>query len=72
MWALRPEALESDTLAEVLTRLADRWSRASGITAEVTLTGDARRLAPEVEVTLLRATQEALAAFPTPKGCRRC
>ncbi len=39
----------------------NRWSATSGVTAEVETTGEARALHPEVEVTLLRVAQEALA-----------
>jgi signal transduction histidine kinase len=38
-----------------------RWSATSGVPGEVETTGDARVLHPEVEVTLLRVAQEALA-----------
>ena len=60
--ALRPVALENNTkLPEALAEVADRWSADSGVPATVTTTGTARGLHPEVEVTLLRAAQEALA-----------
>lgn len=61
VWALRPEALERASLAEALARLAERWSEESGIAASSLTTGTSRPLHPEVEVTLLRAAQEALA-----------
>ena len=38
-----------------------RWSVTSGVAGEVETTGEARALHPEVEVTLLRVAQEALA-----------
>ena len=38
-----------------------RWSVTSGVAGEVETTGQARALHPEVEVTLLRVAQEALA-----------
>jgi signal transduction histidine kinase len=38
-----------------------RWSATSGVAGEVETTGAARALHPEVEVTLLRVAQEALA-----------
>ena len=38
-----------------------RWTATSGVTAEVAATGEPRPLHPEVEVTLLRVAQEALA-----------
>ena len=59
--ALRPQALEGARLPDALTAETARWSATTGIKAEVTTTGDARPLHPEVEVTLLRVAQEALA-----------
>jgi signal transduction histidine kinase len=59
--ALRPQALENSRLPEALADEVARWSATSGVTAEVETTGQARALHPEVEVTLLRVAQEALA-----------
>jgi signal transduction histidine kinase len=59
--ALQPRALEGARLPEALAAEAARWSAASGVAADVTTTGRARPLHPEVEVTLLRVAQEALA-----------
>src|SRR5580693_4131841 len=59
--ALRPKALEDSRLPEALAEEAARWSATSGVTPEVRTTGDAHVLHPEVEVTLLRVAQEALA-----------
>ncbi len=59
-WALQPEALDRASLPEVLTHLADRWSEESGVAASATTTGTAHALRPEIEVTVLRAAQEAL------------
>jgi len=61
VWALRPKPLEQAPLPEALTRVVERWSRESGIPAEVTVTGTPAPLRPEAEVTVLRAAQEALA-----------
>jgi signal transduction histidine kinase len=58
--ALRPLALEGARLPDALAAETARWSATSGIRADVTTTGDARPLHPEVEVTLLRVAQEAL------------
>jgi signal transduction histidine kinase len=58
--ALRPQALEGARLPEALAEEAARWSATSGVRAEVTTTGEARPLHPEVEVMLLRVAQEAL------------
>jgi signal transduction histidine kinase len=59
--ALQPRALEGARLPEALAEEAARWSATSGVAADVTTTGQARPLHPEVEVTLLRVAQEALA-----------
>lgn len=59
--ALRPRALENSRLPEALADEVARWSVTSGVAGEVETTGEARALHPEVEVTLLRVAQEALA-----------
>ena len=41
--------------------LTGRWSKESEIPTATTITGEAERLTPDIEATLLRATQEALA-----------
>jgi len=58
--AMRPKALEDARLPEALAGETARWSATSGVNVEVTTTGEARPLHPEVEVTLLRVAQEAL------------
>jgi len=58
--ALRPEILEGTSLPDALGRLATRFSEESGVRAEVAVTGDEDHLPQEVQITLLRATQEAL------------
>src|SRR4029078_9013767 len=60
VWALRPELLVGGTLPEAIERGGRRRAKEDGLAAEVTVTGTARQLPPEYEVTLLRATQEAL------------
>jgi signal transduction histidine kinase len=59
--ALRPEPLQGGRIEEALTTVAQRWSDLHGIEARVTTTGPARPMPPEMELTLLRAGQEALA-----------
>jgi signal transduction histidine kinase len=59
--ALRPQALENSKLPDALAAEVARWSATSGVAAEIETTGDARALHPEVEVTMLRVAQEALA-----------
>jgi signal transduction histidine kinase len=61
VWALRPEPLEGASLPEALGRLSKRWSEESGIAADITVTGTPRSLSPEIEATLFRTAQEALA-----------
>ncbi|NUP61372.1 MAG: sensor histidine kinase [Nonomuraea sp.] len=59
--ALRPAPLADAQLAAALSEVAAAWSRASGVPASVSVTGEARPLHTEVESTLLRVAQEALA-----------
>jgi signal transduction histidine kinase len=59
--ALRPQALEGSKLPDALADEVARWTATSGVPAKVAATGDPRALHPEVEVTLLRVAQEALA-----------
>ncbi|MQY07739.1 sensor histidine kinase [Actinomadura macrotermitis] len=59
--ALRPRQLEDAALPAALAEIAARWSEAHRIAAEVRTTGAARPMHPEVEGTLLRTAQEALA-----------
>jgi signal transduction histidine kinase len=59
--ALRPEPLESAQLPQALAEVVRQWSHVTGVHAAARTTGTARPLHPQVEVTLLRMTQEALA-----------
>jgi signal transduction histidine kinase len=59
--AVRPEALENARLPEAIADVVRRWSEINGVPAQVTTTGEARPMHPDVDVTLLRAAQEALA-----------
>lgn len=58
--AVEPQALADARLPDAIGDVARRWSRTHDIGAVLTVTGDARPLHPDVEVTLLRAAQEAL------------
>jgi signal transduction histidine kinase len=59
--ALGPAPLERARLPEALAEVAGKWSSVSGVPAKVAITGTARPLHPEIEATLLRTAQEALA-----------
>lgn len=69
--ALAPEPLQSARLPDALSDVASRWSRLNGIEAQVTTTGAARAMPPEVEVALLRTAQEALANVAKHARARR-
>jgi signal transduction histidine kinase len=62
-WALRPDTLAAGGLPAALERIAAAVTAASHgeLTADLTVTGSARALHTDVEVTLLRAAQESLA-----------
>jgi signal transduction histidine kinase len=57
---LRPDLLEQQSLPDAIERTAARWSEETAIPATNTTTGDPVALHPNIEVTLLRAAQEAL------------
>jgi signal transduction histidine kinase len=61
VWALRPEPLEGGNLAEAIGRVTSRLERETGMAAHTVVTGQPRPLTADIEVTLLRAAQEALA-----------
>jgi signal transduction histidine kinase len=61
VWSLRPETLERGTLVGALDRLANEVSEHGPVSARVTVTGERVELGTEVQVTLLRVAQEALA-----------
>ena len=58
--ALRPPALVDANLPDALAEVTAGWTDQTGVAASISTTGAARPLHPEVEVTLLRAAQEAL------------
>lgn len=60
LWALQPEVFEHASLPDFLTALTTRWSEEHGIATQTIITGKMIALRPEIEVTLLRAAQEAL------------
>jgi len=59
--ALTPQALAGARLPDAIGDVARRWGETHGIHTVVTTTGDPQPMHPDVEVTLLRAAQEALA-----------
>jgi signal transduction histidine kinase len=61
VWALRPETIATAGLPAAIERVAAAAGGPGGLAVEVTISGRPRQLHPEVEVTLLRAAQEALA-----------
>ena len=57
---LRPDLLEQNSLPDAIKRTASRWSEQSDIATTTQITGQTMTLHPNIEVMLLRATQEAL------------
>lgn len=57
--ALRASPTDNRTLPQAVEDLAAE-TRATGVLTELTITGEARPLAPQMELTLYRAAQEAL------------
>lgn len=60
MQALQPASLEYAPLPAAIATLAQDWTKATQIPAQVTVTGSARPLLAELEATLYRVAQEAL------------
>jgi len=58
---MTPEALRDSKLPDALREVTARWSELHNVPAQVTSTGAAQPLRPEIEVALLRTAQEALA-----------
>lgn len=59
--AVEPAALAEARLPDALSEVTRRWSEVNHVDAVLTTTGDVRPMHTDVEVTLLRAAQEALA-----------
>lgn len=57
---LRPELLALQSLPEAIARIGARWAEANEVAVSTTVTGTVTPLPPAVDVTLLRAVQEAL------------
>ena len=58
--ALRPSVLDDLGLVASLRQVVDDFSQRTGVAARLDVTGDARRLAPEVELGVFRIAQEAV------------
>ncbi len=56
-----PTPLEQSRLADAIAEVTSRWEATTGVHVDLSTTGSERWLHPELEVTLLRVTQEALA-----------
>jgi signal transduction histidine kinase len=59
--ALGPRQLVEAQLPDAIADMAKRWAESSGVDLILDTTGDPRPLVPELEVTLFRVAQEALA-----------
>ncbi|MCP4944395.1 MAG: sensor histidine kinase, partial [Planctomycetaceae bacterium] len=55
-----PEPLERAALPEAIKYMVQKWNEQTEIDTAVTITGNPMQLSAEAEVTLYRATQEAL------------
>ena len=66
-----PAELQAASLPDALRKVARDWSERTGVPAELSVTGDLVTLDPEIEVTLLRTAQEALANVQKHAHARR-
>lgn len=71
VWALRPGALDEDSLPEALGRLAERWAIESGVFCGFTATGVPHTLPGGIETALFRVAQEALTNVRKHAGASR-
>ncbi|WP_181771436.1 sensor histidine kinase [Amycolatopsis pittospori] len=69
--AVQPEALAEGRLQDAIGEVTRRWAGVHHIEAVLTTTGDPRPMHADVEVTLLRAAQEALANVAKHANARR-
>ncbi|GGL09839.1 sensor histidine kinase [Mangrovihabitans endophyticus] len=69
--ALRPQNLDAAALPDAIDEVVRGWSRLNDVTAELITTGTPRPLLPEIETTLLRTAQEALANVARHAGATR-
>jgi signal transduction histidine kinase len=59
--ALGPPELEDSRLPDAIADLAERWSKTSGVAVRAQTVGDPRPVLAELEITVFRVAQEALA-----------
>ncbi|GIE89109.1 sensor histidine kinase [Actinoplanes regularis] len=69
--ALRPQQLDGAGLPAALGEVVETWASLHDIRADLIITGTERRLLPEIEATLLRTAQEALANVARHAGAGR-
>jgi signal transduction histidine kinase len=69
--ALRPQNLDHAALPEAIGEVVEGWSELNGVHAELITTGTPKPLLPEIETTLLRTAQEALANVARHAAARR-
>ncbi|MER6950686.1 sensor histidine kinase [Nonomuraea sp. NPDC000554] len=69
--AVGPGQLEAAPLPEALRDVVTQWGELNGVRADFTTTGTVRPMHPEVEETLLRTAQEALANAAKHAGASR-
>ncbi len=71
VWALHPDALQSDDLAGALQRLTNRIAEHREMKAEFLLRGEPCALPAEIEANALRVAQEALSNVVKHSGARK-
>jgi signal transduction histidine kinase len=69
--ALGPRQLVETQLPDAIADMAKRWADTSGVELFLDTTGEPRPLLPELEVTLFRVAQEALANVGKHAGATR-
>jgi signal transduction histidine kinase len=69
--ALRPGRLDDAALPDAIGEVVRGWSALHGVAAELITTGTPRPLLPQIETTLLRTAEEALANVAKHAAARR-
>jgi signal transduction histidine kinase len=60
LWALHPDVVAREPLAQALRRVVQRWCEESSLPAHLEITGSEHALPAAIEATLIKAAQEAL------------